>query len=115
MRSAPWTLRELLERLEHEGFITSEALSAFSAPFRPNLWSILLLVHPCSGWSQRLVAALLFLASLFGFHIFDSPMSTIIIGFIFILITLSVRRYTDRFIPEPISLCCEPCRSIFVN
>ncbi|MDY0096630.1 MAG: DUF4401 domain-containing protein [Candidatus Vecturithrix sp.] len=97
MRSAPWTWRELLERLEREGLITSEARSdiqralsseslADSSP-----WYIRVLVG-FSAW----VAAILFLASLFGFHIFDSPMSAIIIGFIFILITLSVRRYTDH-------------------
>ncbi len=91
MRSAPWTLRELLERLEHEGFdhlrgalsgiqraLSSESL-VDSSP-----WYIRVLV----GLSAC-QAALLFLASLFGFHIFDTkPMSTIIIGFIFILITL---------------------------
>ncbi|GAK61371.1 hypothetical protein U27_01271 [Candidatus Vecturithrix granuli] len=97
MRFAPCTLRELLECLKHEGLITSEAISdiqrtlsseslAGSSP-----WYIRILVG-FSAW----VAAILFLASLSGFHIFDSPTSAIIIGFIFILITFSVRRYTDH-------------------
>lgn len=93
MKSAPCTVRDVLEHLEQEGLIESErtmriqrALASESLT-DSSPWYVRVLVG-FSAW----IAAILFLASLFGLHFIDSPTEAMVLGLVFILITLFIRR-----------------------
>lgn len=97
MKSAPCTLREVLEYLEQEGLIGPEAATEIRQVFASeplpdsSHWYIRVLVG-FSAW----IAAILFLASLFGLHLIDSPTKTMVVGLVFIFITLFIRRGSDH-------------------
>ena len=97
MRTSPLTFREVFEQLVQEGLIlpeaTTEIQDVLSSEFVTDSspWYVRILVG-LSAW----IAAILFLVSLFGLSVIDSPTGAIVIGIIFMVFTILGRRYTQH-------------------
>lgn len=91
------TFRELFEQLAQEGLISPQAVTqirdALSTEFAADSspWYVRILVG-LSAW----IAAILFLVSLFGLRVVDSPVGAIVLGAFFTAATILIRRNTQH-------------------